>query len=195
MPDLTGQAVDTETLIADAMQVPTDDELRSVAELAASQVQLEDHIEDAEQLVRQLKADLDHVSKELLPAALKEAGSNGFTMSNGFEVKVSKIVTANIAAKWAAERREAAFSWLTENGFGDIIKHKVTATFGREEGEKALATVKELARLGVVAKDKLNVDHGTLGAFVREQTEQGNAVPDDLLGVYRGEVAKIERPK
>jgi hypothetical protein len=49
--------------------------------------------------------------------------------------------------------------------------------------------------MGISAEEKRNVHPQTLGAFVREQTAAGVALPEQLLGVYRGEQTKIERPK
>ncbi|MHC4647900.1 MAG: gp33 family protein [Planctomycetota bacterium] len=183
--------LDNATLARDVEGIPADADLRKVSELADVQVSLESQIDNTERALTSLKKEYERVRSELLPAALREQGLKEITLTDGSRVRVVEILRASIPKAKQLE----AFAWLDANGYGDIIKHVVSASFAAGEGEKATQAYESLGALGITADEKRSVHPQTLGAFVREQTEAGVALPEHLLGVYRGEQTKIERPK
>ena len=86
--------------------------------------------------------------------------------------------------------------WLEENEFGDIIKHDVKVSFLKGEDEKAARfTAWVQANLPKQkVDDKKFVHPQTLGAFVREQMQQGVDLPEEF-GVVVLTKAVIKRPK
>lgn len=178
-------------LLNDATSAPSHDALSEVAQLAARQIELEDAIEATEAQLTALKEKLARVRDDELPSALAEHGLSEIAMRDGSRVKVIDVVRASIPAA----HRDAAFRWLDEHGFGDLVKHEIKATFGRGEEAEAQASIDALRGMGVDAEDKRTVHPQTLGAFVREQLEQGAPIPRDVFGVFVGRSTKISRAK
>lgn len=185
--------VDIQTIMDDAATVstPTEEGLAEVSDLALRQLELEERIEATQELLKQLQEAHTAVSSQLLPAALHAHNLSEIKMADGSQVTIQKIVRASIPKN----RADEAFAWLETNEHGDLIKHIVSASFGRGEDEAVQAALEALAEAGVYAEDKRTVHPQTLGAFVREQLEVGADLPHDLLGVFVGEVAKIKAPK
>lgn len=181
--------LDPTALLDDATSAPSSDALAEVGALAARQIELEDAIAETERTLKALKRDLQRISDNELPLALNEHGLSEIAMADGSKVTVKQIVRASIPK----DKREAAFHWLDEHGFGDLIKHKVTATFGKGEDAEAQASIAALRDMGLDPEDAKSVHTSTLGAFVREQIEGGADIPFDLLGVYVGQQTKITR--
>ena len=112
-------------------------------------------------------------------------------LKDGESVEIKKIYGASITPDY----QEQAFTWLRNNGLGDIIKNDVTVTFGRGEDNKA-ATYAVLARgQGYEPVQKIGVHPQTLKAVVRERLESGQEMPSDLFKTYAGNSTKITRRK
>ena len=78
------------------------------------------------------------------------------------------------------------YTWLRDNGFGDLVKNQVTCSFGRNEDEKASGLLCHLNDSGYESTQREWVEPSTLRAFVREQYEAGRELPMDLLGAFIG---------
>jgi hypothetical protein len=179
-------------LAADASsEIPSDHALAEVAQLAERQVALELKIQAAEAGVEAMRAELLTLSGKLLPDAMRALGLTTLKLATGEKVEVKPILRASISEVRAPE----AFAWLTAHGFGDLIKHRVEASFGKGEDEAARAFLEAAAERGVSVSDLRSVHPGTLAAFVREQDEAGRPLPEQLFGVYRADTTKITRPR
>jgi len=106
-------------------------------------------------------------------------------------VQVAPVVYAHITE----DKRQAAHAWLRQHGFGDLIKHQVTASFGAGEDDMAHAVKHHLEGLGVAVQDKESVHHSTLRAWARERLEAGDDIPEDLFGLSTGMTTKIKEAK
>jgi hypothetical protein len=176
---------------AEATAIPSDHSLAEIAQLAERQVALEKRIADAELVVLGMKTQLAKLSGQILPTAMRALGLETLKLSSGETIECKAILRASIPE----EHREAAFAWLEEHGFGGLIKHEVSASFGKDEDENAKAFVTAAAGLGVSVEDKRSVHSSTLSAFVAEQDKAGRELPEQILGVFRGDVTKIKAPK
>lgn len=107
------------------------------------------------------------------------------------------IPAADPADKELTERRRRAFSWLVEEGHGDLIKTTIEISFGRKEVKEARKLMDELEKRGFTASSKMGVHWRTLTSFVKEQIEDedANPVPMDLLGATLGRIAKLKKRK
>lgn len=183
--------LDASTLMDAAadQSVPTDDALAEIADLVAYQIEVEDQLEAHERKLRELKATLEDVRTRRLPLALQQMNLTDLRTKDGFRVLVKDITRASIPKA----RKDEALQWLNEEGHGDLIKHVVSASFGKGEDNSAREAVEYLESVGRQPKDERSVHPSTLSAFVREQIEAGVDVPHELFGVYVGQVAKIER--
>ena len=142
-------------------------------------------------LKEQLKKKEDYrtkLSEEVLPSLFSEVGLSELKLSDGRKIKVSEYYRAAIKV----ENRELAYTWLRNNGFGDLVKNQVTCSFGRNEDEKAKSLIDTLNTQGYHSMQREWVEPSTLRAFIREQHEAGKELPMDLLGAFVGQKTTIK---
>jgi hypothetical protein len=175
--------------VAMGLQEVDEKGLSRVSSLVKQQIALESRVEDLEAELKATKAQLTSISDDLLPAALSEHGLKTLKMADGSEVSVTKNYGASIPKDKTAE----AFEWLQKNDFADIIKNQISASFGRNESNRANDLFQRLENEGYTPAQKQWVEPMTLKAFVKEQVESGRAIPSDLFGIFIGEKAKIRR--
>lgn len=168
--------------------IPTNQSIKQIADLASKQERLIQQIAAAEEDLKKLEEDLRQVSEVDLPAAMFEAGISSFTLENGKKVSTKEEVYASIPAAKAEE----AYAWLTQNGYGSIIKHVVSASFGKDEDSRAQEFVHAAHELGLKCEDKRSVHASTLKAFVKEQLQQGKNIPLELFGAYQVTKATVK---
>ena len=131
----------------------------AIAELGNDLVALRDTIHGHELLLKELKSRRDQISKELLPDAMRAAGLVGDNGKGSFTLGDGTKIH------------------LRTNLYASYVKAKQVAFFAWliENGHKDL--IKE------------TVNANTLKAFVREQREEGNDIPQDLVTVHDEVVA------
>ena len=150
---------------------------------------LEDEISNAEESLNKLKEQARILSQIEIPAMMQEMHITKLKLKDGESVEVKPFYSAAIIP----EVQEQAFTWLRNNGLGDIIKNDVIVTFGRGEDNKA-AQYAVLARgQGFEPVQKVGVHPQTLKAIVRERIEAGQDMPSDLFKTYAGNSTKITR--
>jgi hypothetical protein len=163
--------------------------LGTVTALARSQLRLHEKVLASEAETKKLKEELRSIQEDLLPAAMTELGLNSVELNDGSKVAVKPFYGASINK----ENLDQAFDWLNNEGFGDLIKNVVTASFSRGEENSAQLLADELEGSGHRVNTKKWVEPMTLKAFVREQVENGTDLPQDLFNVFIGEKANITR--
>ena len=150
---------------------------------------LEDEISNAEESLKKLKEKARQVSSIEIPAMMDDMQITKLKLKDGESVEIKKVYGASIPK----DQQEAAFTWLRNNGLGDVIKNDITVTFGRGEDNKA-AQYAVLARgQGFEPVQKVGVNPMTLKALVRERLESGQEMPSDLFNTYAGNSTKINR--
>ena len=132
-----------------------------------------------------------NILRNLLPSAMDELGIKDFTLADDSKINVKDVINASISE----ENKPRAFAWLEENNCDGIIKTKVASEFGKGEIEDARKALKALEDAGFTGVMDRNVHPMTLKAFVKEQLEQGVALPLDVFGVFEFKEAKITKPK
>jgi len=140
-----------------------DGKLGELSKLANEIPNLEAQIEERENELKAAKEKHRIVIEDLIPDLMTQLGISEIKTEDGRSLSVIKQYLAKIPKNKEGE----AFSWLNEHGFSSIIKTKVVETTG--------------------------VHHQTLKAFVKEQMELGNEVPQDLFGVFVKQVTKITK--
>lgn len=143
-------------------------------------------VESLEAQLAAAKADLTRIEQEDLPDLMMELELKSFKMENGASVDIVADVTCGITE----EKRAAAHAWLTEKGFGGLIKTDVIVTFGK--GEQAAAQ-ECAAAVGGTLKEA--VHPATLKSFIKEQLAAGAPVPFDLFAVRPFNRVKIALKK
>ena len=148
-------------------------------------------IEKAEENLKLLKKNRDHISGEVIPTMMSEMGFAELKLNDGSFLKVSTSYKAHISEA----NKEAAYNWLRNNGLGDIIKNEISVSFGRNEDNKA-ADYANLAKCqGFQPTQKMKVEPMTLKALVRERIEAGKEMPTEIFGVFSENKTTIKRNK
>jgi hypothetical protein len=146
-------------------------------------------IEAAEENLKRLKKNYEHLSGEVIPTMMSEMGLSHLKLMDGSSVDVKPHYSATITQA----NKEAAFNWLRNNGLGDIIKNEISVSFGRNEDTRA-ADYADLAKShGFQPTQKLKVEPMTLKALVRERIEAGKEMPTEIFNVFIGNKTTIKR--
>jgi hypothetical protein len=182
---------DFEATLATSVEKLDQQGLTSVAALARKIRDTEERIEDLENKLKAEKKMLLKLTDEDMPAMLAEIGISSFSLDDGSQVEVKQTYGASILV----ENRPAAYEWLRENGYDDIIKNSVICQFGRGEDDQASAFAAFAQQQGYVPEQKTEIHPQTLRAFVKERVEEGDAFPMELFGAWVGQRAVIKRGK
>lgn len=176
---------DAAALAASASQIA------GIGEIAEHLKLLESELAELTERAKAKAEEIRVVLEDELPDAMDAAGCEEFRTSDGRTIKVAKVVRAAISK----DRESAAFDWLRENGFDDLIKNKVEVSLGREQDALTAKLRKQIEKLGLEPTVKESVNPQTLSAFCREKLEEGMKLPAELLGIYAARVAKITTKK
>ena len=161
--------------------------VKSISEKCNQLKDLRNQIEDAEEKLSLLKNKSRDLEERIIPEMMQEAGVSLLKLADGSSVEVKPFY----AAKIPESRVEEAFSWLRGNGFEDLIKNTVTASFNRGQDNQVSELIKVCEEHGFNYNKKEEVEPMTLKAFVKEQVETGKQLPFDLFGVYIANKTKI----
>lgn len=175
------------------LEIQTTD-IKDISSLLDELLDVRDRIEQTKINLKQLEDSEFELSTKRIPDAL-EAASNGLMkkieLSDGSSVEVVEDIQSSITK----EKEGEAFAWLRTNGHGDLIKNQIKVDFGRGEDNMAGLIREKIDELGLSASEKQAVHPQTLKAFVREQINAGNEIPEDTFSVYRGRKTLIKRKK
>jgi hypothetical protein len=166
-------------------------EAGSLAEQVVKLQKLEEELLAKEVEAKELKRKVDLVSSEVIPTMMQEMNISTLKLADGTSVEVKPVYGASIPA----DKREDAYTWLRENGLGDLIKNEVTVAFGRSEDNKAQQYAVLAQGQGYEPVQKLKVEPMTLKALVRERIENGLDMPSDLFNLFTSNRTKITRNK
>jgi len=164
-----------------------DASLKALSDKANEIQELDENITNLEEKLGQVKAKYRELSEVDIPSMLSELGLSEITLKDGNKISTSTYYSARISE----DKRDEAFQWLGDNGFGDIIKNTVSVSFGREEDNSAKKLAEELEGNGFSTAQKKWVEPMTLKAFVREQVEKGSDLPLETFNVYIGQKTRI----
>ena len=166
-------------------------EVKDVAKLCEQLSQTENAIDQADQLKKELTEMKEKLSFELIPQAMQELGLQTLQLKTGEKIQIKPLL--RVTPK--VEDRPVVYQWLRDNGFGDLVKNIISASFGRGEDAKAEDFKKEVEKLGLMPKQEEKVEPSTLRAFVNEQVvEKGrDDLPLDKFGAFIGQQTKITK--
>ena len=165
------------------------DNIQSLADQVEKLNSLQSRIELQEDNLKNSKKEFDHLSGEVIPTMMAEMGLSHLKLMDGSSVDVKPNYSASISIA----NREKAFTWLRENGLGDIIKNEISVSFGRNEDNKAADYAALAEERGFQPTQKLKVEPMTLKALVRERLEAGKEMPTEIFNVFVGNKTTIKR--
>ena len=163
----------------------------NLSDLVLQLQKLEDEVKDDEEALKRKKQQIDKISGIAIPEIMQTMKLKTMKLSDGSGIEIKEIYSATIPS----DRKEGAFTWLRENGLGDLIKNEVTVAFGRNEDTKASDYAILAKGQGYEPVQKLKVEPMTLKALVRERLEAGQEMPSDLFNLFTGNRTKITRNK
>lgn len=170
----------------------TDAQLKTIAALAAHQVDLEAQVTRAEEELKKLEADLRKVSEIDLPQAMGEAGMEAFTLADGSSVTVGETLYASFPKK--DPKRSDAIKWLMEHDLETLVKESVIVPFDKGDHEKVVQLTGVLEANGVnTYQVDETVNTASVKAAIKELLENGTDVPTDLLGAYSVRRAEVKK--
>lgn len=176
-----------EELSASLAQMPPDEGLRQVADLVAEyqawSAQEERLLDEAKEAGKRKR----YYGEKAIPEAMAALGLSGVTLDTGQKVFVEPMVYIDIRE----ENRPAAYRWMEENGYGELIKTEVFAQFGRGDRNLAQAAIETLQEAGFAPECKESVHPQTLRAWAKDLLVSGTLLPD-LFGAYLGAKTKIK---
>tara|TARA_X000001388_G_scaffold42171_2_gene29674 strand:+ start:3446 stop:4009 length:564 start_codon:yes stop_codon:yes gene_type:complete len=165
------------------------DTMGKIGAVANNIADIDTEIEYLETQLKFKKEDKKHLSENVLPSLFAEVGLSELKLHDGRQLKVSNYYGASIKE----DKKEAAFSWLRDKGYGDLIKNQVSCSFGRNEDNKAKNMISILEESGFSSSQREWVEPSTLRAFVKELHETGKDLPMDLLGAFIGQRTTIKK--
>lgn len=160
--------------------------LERIVQLANLMVQQRQEVERLKGQLQTAEQDLRRLETEDLPELMREIGMQSVRLADGSTIEVVDEVECAITDA----KRAAAHAWLSEHGFGGLIKTEVVVGFGRGEHEAAVACAESVG-----GELKERVHPATLKSFIKEQMAAGTAIPFDLFGVYPYAKAKFKSAK
>lgn len=161
--------------------------LDDMASLARALVEADEDVKKVEENLKNAKERARVLREETIPSAMQELGLEELKLATGQKLSVKQEVYASIPA----EKKGQAFTWLTDNGFGGLIKVGVSVDFGRGDLDEATEFYESLCDSGMDPSFDTNVHPQTLKAFIKEQLTSGAPIPLDLFGARPVWTAKI----
>jgi len=155
-------------------------DLESLSQMITALENLDADITKKELELKRIRQERFILASRGIPELLDTLGMKSFVLKNGKTVKIKDNIKVNISE----EKREAAYSWLHDNGESALVRTDVTTSFDRSEAEKAIKFEHLLADNKVPYSKRESVHANTLKAFVRDALETGREIPLDLFGVY-----------
>ena len=168
------------------------EELANLSKEVGKAVTLTQTIEGLEEMVKAHRAELHALTNRTIPDIMRAAHTSLFKMDNGAKVELKDFINGGLPKE--PELRRDALMWLEKNGAKDLIKTSISLALGRGQKDDALAVRKALGKLGMTFIEKEDVHAQSLYAYARERMKAGKELPIETLGLYVGQVAKIELP-
>jgi len=150
-------------------------------------IDLQNEIKTIEEKLNKVKEQERFLSEHAIPSLMQSSGISMIKLEDGTEVKVTPYYYAKISE----DKKEAAFAWLRENGFGDLIKNNISLDFAMNQDSEANNLVAQLKAKGYNVFQSTTVHSSTLKAFVKEQINEGKGLPEDLFGIYTASKTKL----
>lgn len=187
---------------ADLSTAPTEVGSARLRALGEELTRVDAEVEDlAEQLREKIARRTEILTRDMV-ALMQEVGQDKIGMPEaGVDLELHPFYSANIAADWESERREAGFRYLESVDAGDLIKNVVAFQFGRSQHNFVRVFLEAVRALefeaGLVPEPtvSMSVHAGTLTAWLREQTQAGEVVDLEKIGGTVGQVVKIKKRK
>ena len=178
-----------EDLEDDQQQLIEKTDIQTLAAFCQELQGIENDIDSLEQQLKAKKEAADKISSEVIPNLLAEQGLASLKLADGSGVDVKKTYSCTVKK----DSVESAYTWLRNNGLGDLIKNEVAVQFGKGEDNKAEQLLNLAAEEGYEPTQKQKVEPMTLKALYRERIEAGLDMPSEFFHTFVKDQTKISR--
>lgn len=193
---------------ADEEITPPEATLEKMLSLAEESKTLAAEIADEEIETEKKRNRMNDINRVFIPNIMSSLQMESFTFSDGSKITVEDKLQASIPVA----KRNEAYDWLDNHGFGDLIKTQILTPFERDDKEGLERAVEILAAAGFPVQIERSVHASTLKSFVKERLaeaadveavehdgfddkEEKPNLPLDIFSVYQFKEAKIIAPK
>jgi phage terminase small subunit len=164
-------------------------DIQTLADYCQELQAFQNEIAELEEKIKAKKEQADKISSEVIPNLLAEQGLSSLKLADGSGVEVKKSYNCTVKK----DSVESAYTWLRENGLGDLIKNEIAVQFGKGEDNKAEQMLYLAAEQGYEPTQKQKVEPMTLKALYRERIEAGLDMPSDFFHTFVKDQTKISR--
>jgi len=178
-----------EDLEDDQQQLIEKTDIQTLAAFCKELQGIENDIDSLDQQLKAKKEAADKISSEIIPNLLAEQGLASLKLADGSGVDVKKFYSCTVKK----DSVESAYTWLRNNGLGDLIKNEVAVQFGKGEDNKAEQLLNLAAESGYEPTQKQKVEPMTLKALYRERIEAGLDMPSEFFNTFIKDQTKISR--
>jgi hypothetical protein len=160
------------TEISDDMfvrEVPTDDKLKSVQQLAQELRTVQCDLLETETLLKALKQRETQISQTDLPAIMQQIGLDDFTLSDGSKISMKPVFIGSIKK----DQMHEALEYLNTKGYGDAMKNELKASASANISQTEFIEIQKLLRdkYGVDFEQKFSVHHSSMKKIIRLMQE------------------------
>tara|TARA_R110000803_G_scaffold41804_1_gene89801 strand:+ start:2125 stop:2685 length:561 start_codon:yes stop_codon:yes gene_type:complete len=181
--------VTLDDLEQDQQQLIEKSDIQTLASFCQKLQGIESEIDSLEEQLKERKEAADKISSEIIPNLLAEQGLASLKLADGSGVDVKKTYSCTVKK----DSVESAYTWLRDNGLGDLIKNEIAVQFGKGEDNKAEQLLNLAANEGYEPTQKQKVEPMTLKALYRERIEAGLDMPSDFFHTFVKDKTKISR--
>ena len=164
-------------------------DIQTLADSCKELQAFEKEIAELEEKIKHKKEQADKISSEIIPNLLAEQGLSSLKLADGSGVEVRKSYSCTVKK----DSVESAYTWLRDNGLGDLIKNEIAVQFGKGEDNKAEQMLYIAPEQGYKPTQKQKVEPMTLKALYRERIEAGLDMPSDFFHTFVKDQTKISR--
>ena len=177
-----------EDKLSDSFDQIDDDSLGELGSEIARIRDVRDNIKLFEEKISQLKEE-EIILSDSITDILSSKGLSEIKLKDGQKLTTKEDIKCGITK----ENEQAAFTWIREQGDGDIIENKISVDFKVGEDETS-AKFKELARnSGLIPNETSKIHYQRLKAYLKGKMEDGVNFDEKLFSIFRINKVNIKR--
>ena len=146
----------------------------------------------AEEALSSAKAARRELQEQVLPALFAAEGVSAVDITGGARALLSTVAQGSLPKDPAI--RTQAMTWLIEEGYADLVKTEVSASWGNGHRDEAVNLYNRIRgdNTASVLMDE-SVHSATLGKLVKDRLADGLSTPIELLGITVMPVVKLTK--
>lgn len=180
----------TEEMEVDARRAIERYDGTKLPELGKAALELEAEIKQAEERAKELKKELEALTRYVIPNALTEAGVDEFGFDHEGGRARMKLDVKVVGSLSRAVDEEEAVRYLEANGFSGAVKSVVSLDFTEQERELAETVMERLLQWGEPHMAR-KIAPQTLMAFVRAKLKEDPSFDFEKVGMTAFTEAKF----